>query len=116
MPVTKILAANGPVPAPLPIGFSVLAAPALRGRPSALFRCTLDACLLVFALPHVTLLDVNLQQKKKKPRRLDGAFFFFYSKFRISVRENKPAKYLCCFWRVSHAKSMVITSDFPRAS
>jgi hypothetical protein len=57
--------------------------------------------------------ETNAETEKEKAPSAGRSFlFFFYSKFRISVPENKPAKYLRVNWRVSHAQSTVITLDF----
>jgi hypothetical protein len=49
VPVTKLLAANGPVPATVPIGFDVLAPPLLRRRAACV---VLEVRLLVLVLLH----------------------------------------------------------------
>jgi hypothetical protein len=52
VPVTKLLAANGPVPAPLPVGFDVLASPVVRRRPAAVGLLAFEIRLLAFVLLH----------------------------------------------------------------
>jgi len=53
MPVTHFLAANGPVPAPLSIGFDVLALPVLGRGPAAMALLVVEIRLLVFVLMHL---------------------------------------------------------------
>jgi hypothetical protein len=106
VPVTKVLAANGPVPATFAVGFDVLAAPVFGRGAAVAGLVVLEIGLLALILLHV------YSPKAKAPPVRAELYFFFYSKFRISCGENKSANFVLWVWLVSGAKSIVITLDF----
>jgi hypothetical protein len=73
VPVTEVLAANGPVPAPLPVGFDVLAPPLLRRRSAAIGLLGFEIRLVALVLLH------HDSPKAKAPPVRAELFSLFYS-------------------------------------